>query len=63
MAFDLGQRVTSTFTGPGTVSGELFKDDGDAIQYIRFDNPTLGERPWSVKKLTPLDEEVGSGAA
>lgn len=66
MAFEIGQRVTSTFTGPGTVTGELSKDsdtgDGGKVvitsfQVIKFDNASIGERRWAISKLYPLDEE------
>jgi hypothetical protein len=64
MALDIGQRVTSNFTGDGTVTGGLTRttdkdDDGKTIitgyQEVTFDNPTLGTRAWEVKKLNPLD--------
>lgn len=67
MAFDIGQRVSSNWTGPGTVSGELEKetetnDNGKVIvtsyQKVLFDAPQIGERRWEIKKLTPLDEDV-----
>jgi hypothetical protein len=66
MAFEIGQRVTSSFTGPGTVSGELEKDSDTndkgkivitGFQVVKFDSPMIGERRWEIKKLTPLDEE------
>lgn len=59
MAFDVGQRVTSRFTGAGTVLGELTKEtDGSTVtvyQEVEFDNPTLGVKRWEVRKLNPLD--------
>jgi len=67
MAFDIGQRVTSSFTGPGTVTGELTKDtdtadNGKALithfQTVLFDNPTFGEKQWELKKLYPLSEDA-----
>lgn len=67
MAFDIGQRVTSSFTGPGTVTGELTKDtdtadNGKALithfQTVLFDNPMYGERRWELKKLYPLSEDA-----
>jgi hypothetical protein len=65
MAFDIGQRVTSSWTGPGTVSGELEKEteteDGKTVvtcfQTVTFDGTTIGERRWEIKKLTPLDTD------
>ena len=67
MAFEIGQRVTSGFTGPGTVSGELEKDfdtndKGKIVitgfQVVKFDGPMIGERRWEIKKLSPLDNEA-----
>jgi hypothetical protein len=66
MAFDIGQRVTSSFTGPGTVTGELTKesdtgDNGKVVishfQTVKFDNPVFGERRWELKKLFPINTE------
>jgi hypothetical protein len=66
MAFEIGQRVTSSWSGPGTVSGELEKDSDTldngkivvtGFQRVKFDSPMLGERRWEIKKLTPLDDE------
>lgn len=66
MAFDIGQKVTSSWTGPGIVTGELVKEqDTDertgkpivlAYQKIKFDSAMLGERLWEIKKLTPVDD-------
>lgn len=65
MAFDLGQRVTSSWTGPGTVTGELEKesdtsDNGKvqvtAYQRVTFDNPTIGNRRWEIQKLTSYED-------
>jgi hypothetical protein len=67
MAFEIGQRVTSSFTGPGTISGELEKDSDTnekgkiiitGFQVVKFDDPMIGERRWEIKRLTPLDEEI-----
>lgn len=61
MAFDLGQRVSSSFTGIGTVTGELTKDeDKVCLQEITFDNPALGTRNYEIRKLSPVHEEGGS---
>jgi hypothetical protein len=58
MAFEIGQRVTSSFTGPGTVKGGLFRDEyREVFQKVDFDNPSLGLRDWLVNKLEPLFEE------
>lgn len=57
MAFEIGERVTSRFTGPGTVAGEMFKDeDRDCLQRVKFDNAMFGERDWLVKKLEPFTD-------
>ena len=66
MAFDMGQKVTSSWTGPGVVTGELVKEtDTDdrtgkpivtSYQMVRFDSAMIGERLWEVRKLTPVDE-------
>ncbi len=62
MAFEIGQRITSDFTGDGTVVGELFRDsDRVCFQRIEFDNPTLGARDYQIRRLTPL--EIGDDAA
>lgn len=58
MAFDIGERVTSTWTGPGVVVGLLERDeDGVAIQMINFDSVHLGMDMWEVGKLRPLNSE------
>lgn len=58
MAFEIGERVTSSWTGPGTVTGPLERDeDNVAHQLVRFDNPLLGERLRAVGKLNSLDPE------
>ena len=57
MAFEVGERVTSRWTGPGTVTGLLERDqDNVAMQRVRFDNQLLMERPWAIGKLQTLDE-------
>jgi hypothetical protein len=63
MAFDIGDRVISKFTGPGTVSGEPFKTyDGEVAQEVTFDLATLGKRDWLVKKLAPAEDGGDIGA-
>jgi hypothetical protein len=65
MAFDLGQRVTSTFTGTGTITGDLIKEcEIDAgkmtflfLQEVTFDNPALGIRAYEIKKLNRVEED------
>lgn len=65
MAFDIGQKVTSSWTGPGIVTGPLVreKDEDDngktvltSYQTVRFENPAIGDRSWEVRKLYPVDE-------
>jgi hypothetical protein len=64
MAFDIGQRVTSNFTGAGTITGELIKlaetDEGKTtilfFQEVLFDNPTIGARTYEIKKLDRVDD-------
>jgi len=65
MAFDIGQRVTSSWTGPGTVTGELEKDadtndNGKTrvtdYQRVTFDNPSIGEKRWAIQKLDPYED-------
>jgi hypothetical protein len=58
MAFEIGDRVTSSWTGPGTVTGPLQRDeDGIAVQLVKYDNPQMGERLREVGKLQLLDLE------
>lgn len=65
MAFDIGQRVTSSWTGPGTVTGELEKDSDTndngkvqvvAYQRVTFDNPAIGDKRWPVQKLDTYED-------
>ena len=57
MAFEIGQRVTSSWTGPGTVTSEITKDEDRVVhQGVKFDNPTIGEKIWAIKKLTPFED-------
>lgn len=65
MAFDIGQRVTSSWTGPGTVTGELEKESDisdagtpivTAYQRVAFDNPIIGERRWKVQRMDPYED-------
>jgi len=58
MAFEIGERVTSSFTGPGTISGPLQRDeDNTAVQLVEFDNPMFGTKLREVGKMQPLDPE------
>jgi hypothetical protein len=71
MSFEIGQRVTSRWAGPGTISGELEKEQESEVdasgrtkisvtcfQKVLFDNPSVGERRWEIRKLNPLGEDV-----
>lgn len=62
MAFEIGERVTSTWTGPGTIVGPLVRvkeDESDVLgvphQRVKLDKPLFGEtevlRP--IAKLQP----------
>ena len=64
MAFEVGERITSSFTGPGTVVGPLERDDDQvAVQRVRFDNPVFGERLREVRRMESIgDEPTGSKA-
>ena len=58
MAFEIGERITSSFTGPGTIVGPLERDeDNTAVQRVEFDNPIFGTKLREVGKMQPLDEE------
>ena len=63
MSFEIGDRVTSQFTGHGTVTGAAFKTyDGEWAQEVTFDLPSLGARDWLVKKLAPTEDGGDIGA-
>jgi len=58
MAFEIGERITGYFTGPGTVTGPLQRDeDGVAVQLVEFDNPMFGTKLREVGKMQPLYED------
>jgi hypothetical protein len=58
MAFELGERVTSSFTGPGTIMGPLERDeDRVAMQLVKFDNAMFGTRLRPVGKMESLGPE------
>jgi hypothetical protein len=58
MAFEIGERITSSFTGPGTIAGPLERDeDGIAVQRVEFDNPMFGTKLREVGKMQPLYED------
>ncbi len=58
MAFDIGERVTSRWTGPGTVIGPLERDEENTpVQRVHFDNPMLGERLREIGKMNTLDPQ------
>lgn len=57
MAFEIGERVTSTWTGPATIIGPLERDeDNIPYQRIRQDKAILGpvERLYPVAKMQSL---------
>ena len=64
--FEIGERVTSPFTGTGTVIGVLVVDidiDNNRKihqQRVQFDNPILGERLYPINKLQTLEGEVNA---
>jgi hypothetical protein len=61
MAFDIGQRVISTFYGVGTVTSEFFKDPEDDAKYpvtyqrVKFDKSGI-ETAAQVAKLEPYED-------
>lgn len=60
MAFEIGERVSNSFTGPGTVVGPLerpYESDNDRTPYqrIKFDHPLFGERLHTISNLNPYD--------
>ncbi len=62
MSFEIGERVTNPFTGPGTTTGplEIYSDDDNRktyLQKISFDNSLLGERMYPINKLSSLEGE------
>jgi len=58
MAFEIGERVTNSFTGPGTVIGSLERDeDNIAVQRVKFDTVLLGERNHFISQLRTLEPE------
>ena len=60
MAFSIGQRVTSFFTGGGTIQSGLIipmDDTTDKLQVVAFDNDALGTRAWPIRKLDRVGEE------
>jgi hypothetical protein len=64
MAFSIGQRVTSFFTGGGTIQSGLIipmDDTTDKLQVVAFDNEALGTRAWPIRKLDRVGEEEDDG--
>lgn len=56
MAFEIGERVSSFFTGPGTVIGSLERDEDKVlVQLVQFDNPALGTKLREVGKMSSLE--------
>ncbi len=61
MSFQIGQRVTSHFTGAGTIQSDILpREEGemDKYQLVEFDNTRLGTRPWAIMKLDRVGDEV-----
>jgi len=57
MAFEIGERVATNFTGPGTIVGPMEKDeDGEAFQLVKFDSPLFGEKRHRISKLFPYTD-------
>lgn len=59
MAFEIGERVTSSWTGPATVIGPLVRDEEHVPhQMVRVDKPLFGQaeilRP--IAKLLPYSD-------
>ena len=60
MSFRIGQRVTSTFTGEGTVESDILPredTEDDKQQTVAFDSTILGTRPWAIMKLDRVGDE------
>lgn len=61
MSFEIGERVTSKYCGPGTVTGpidwDIDEDGRHPVQRVKFDNPLMGERLYPVTKLQTLEPE------
>lgn len=61
MAFEIGERVKSSFTGEGTVISDMLPNEpGEPReQEVQFDHATLGRRRWQIGKLSPVNPEGG----
>ena len=61
MSFRIGQRVTSHFTGEGTIASDILpreEQTDEKCQIEQFDNIVLGIRPWPIMKLDRVGDEV-----
>jgi hypothetical protein len=61
MSFRIGQRVTSHFTGEGTIQSDILpreESTDDKQQIVQFDSTLLGTRPWAIMKLDRVGDEV-----
>ena len=61
MSFRIGQRVTSHFTGEGTIISDIVIDEeknGPKCQKVVFDSGIMGERLWPIMKLDRVGDEV-----
>ena len=60
MSFRIGQRVTSHFTGEGTIQSDILPREeptDDKQQIVQFDSVLLGTRPWAIMKLDRVGDE------
>ena len=61
MSFRIGQRVTSSFTGSGTIQSDILpreESTDDKQQIVQFDSALLGTRPWAIMKLDRVGDEI-----
>lgn len=66
MAFEIGQRVTSRFTGDGIIISDMLpRDEAEPneprVQMVEFESPALGTRPWAIYKLDPVGDLLDGG--
>lgn len=56
MAFEIGERVHSSFWGPGTVTGPLTRDEEDREPFQLVNYDTWGEQRSRIAKLEPYTD-------
>lgn len=67
MAFEIGERVKNSFSGPGTIAGPLHREchctdrvncdkDHDAYQLVNYDSIHSGTRLTLIAKLSPYED-------